>query len=1087
MSRLFADLAAGIAADVARRADADGVVPRTATFELQRQSAERVRRLYLGRNRAGELAPFDVTAEGRVIPLAPYPQALWAAITAAVRLPVEENAAILTKRLPADVLDVMRKATGNPFAASKRRVVEMVGFRVPVREYIGPIGPIGLMPFPNQSPVRELEVFRPNPLANYEAPHTWVDPNGYRLSDRVWNVAATERAKLDAYLDDAIKQGKGALAMSKELVQFLDPSQPVLKTSKPYGTKASFDAMRLARTEITRAHDQAQKTSAAMNPFVVGLKWVLSPRHPKPDICDSYARGGPNGDGVYPIEECPGLPHPQCLCHRLNAMIGDPDAVIDELRRDIRQARAELVNLIGPLQVDEFDKLLLGSAAPLNAPAAIAPRRVVTPPPPRPVAPAVIPPMAGLNDPTMTLVWGKTPEGQGQVLNGIKLEPATPDYWLKVKDRKFKDEPALPALAPGQRQSTGLVIVEPDGRIWIYEPSGHFGGYEHTFPKGGLEPGLTAQQNALKEVYEEVGLSARITGYLGDFKGSTSTTRYYIATRTGGAPWLSDAEAATVKLAPRDVARKLLNVQRDKDILDALEAKLAPKQRAPRVPKAVPVQAPTTTDEIPGLEQLSFVKKLGGSTGAQLFEDGATGKRYVVKGGANNDHIRSEFLADELYRTMGANVPRARLVQKDGQTFKIAEYIDGKLLNSLTGNELTAAHAQLQKHFAADALLASWDVIGMGADNVIVDAAGKAWRIDNGGSLLFRAQGAPKAMGNYLDELWSLRDAKVNGQTHKVFGDTNYSIIANQLTGIVRQRSDIIGKITDPTLRAIMTARLDHAADLVQIYNTLGNDKYLDSYIDRFSYHNTWIQSTGVTSTLPKRLGMIANPPVRYNGDIEVILEDENGKRWDDLRGDNGIYAKFLAEVDKRTGGKSGEFMERWSSQQGGDSWNALPRYAKQVLEKNRPSTYHTNRIEPYVQAELDNFRRIYSEDFVRDTVAAQNALSYELLRKVDIGARPGPGMLHLFRTESDDVMDIYGFKRIGHRGKITRGAAESTSILSPVSINGGHLTEQDVPIHRVLGFYGMGIDETIYLNDFENELLTLLDGADVTYTRKIR
>lgn len=361
MSRLFADLAAGIAADVARRADADGVVPRTATFELQAQSAERVRKLYLGRNRAGELAPFDVTAEGRVIPLAPYPQALWAAISAAVRLPVEENAAILTRRLPADILDVMKRARVDPFAASKRRVVEMVG---------------------GWGLVAELEVFRPNPLANYEAPHTWVDPNGYRLSDRVWNTAAAERSRLDAYLDDAIKQGKGALAMSKELVQFLDPSRVGLKTSKPYGTKASYDAMRLARTEITRAHGQAHVVAGAMNPFVAGDKWNLSSRHPKPDICDQYARGGPNGDGVYPTGTLPGYPpHPACLCALTYAMAVDPDAIIDALRADIRRERAELVNKIGPLQVDNFDKLLLVETLPTvvaqPVPVVVAPVPVV--------------------------------------------------------------------------------------------------------------------------------------------------------------------------------------------------------------------------------------------------------------------------------------------------------------------------------------------------------------------------------------------------------------------------------------------------------------------------------------------------------------------------------------------------------------------------------------------------------------------------------------------------------------------------------------------------------------------------------------
>ena len=1056
MAALFRALAAGIAGDVTRRADADGNVPRTATFDLQRLAGERIQRLYLGMSRSGQLAPFEIGAGGKVIPLSPYMQALWDAITAAVRIPVEQNAAILAKRLPPDVLAVMRAAPENPFATARGQVTE-------------------------------IEVFKPNPLAQYEAPHAWVDPRGYRLSDRVWDTAGSTRRAIDAYLEDAIRQGKGALAMSKELVQFLDPSQLPIKTNKPYGTKASFSAMRLARTEITRAHGEAHKVAGAMNPFVAGDKWNLSSRHPKPDICDRYARGGPNGDGLYPTGELPPYPpHPQCLCNLTYAMVSDPDAIIAALRKDIRQARAELVNQVGPLQVEQFDKLLLGQYAP--APALPLPAAIPTPPvvvprpavPPAPTAPTKVD-LKPLKDGKATIAWEKAPLYANRKLNGVALKEVKPGYWAKVPDVAV-GEPALPT---GQRVSTGLIVVEPDGRIWLVEPRGHFGGYEHTFPRGGLEAGLTAQQNALKEVWEEAGLKAEITGYVGDFKGTTSTTRYYIAKRTGGAPWATDDETATVKLVPMDVAQKLLNTQRDQDILTAVKAKLAappPVPVAPTVPVvAAPPPLPIDTSPLPGLDELRLIKRLGGSTGAQLFE-GPGGKRYVVKGGNSDAHIRSEFLADELYRAMGANVPRARLVQKDGQTFKIAEYIDGKLLNELSGDALAAAHAQLQKHFAADALLASWDVIGAGADNVIVDAAGKAWRIDNGGSLLFRAQGAPKAMGNYIDELWTLRDAAVNGQTNRVFGDMAYGDIANQLSAIVSQRDDIIGRIADPNLRTIMTARLDHAADLAGIYRTFHDDKYVDSYVDRFSYHNTWIQSSGVTSTLPQRLTQ------QSATSSNVILIDESGKEFDDLRGRGGIYARFLKELDARTGKKGKEFIRRWADAQAGDSWSPLSRLVKQRMMVNRPSSsYYWKDTDSYMESALAHFRTLYSDSAVDDMAAALNALSYETLRRVEVGKRPAPGVLTLLRTESDFVLDRYGMQRKkGSRATIERGALESTSLLKPVVVMGGNLTEQDIPIHRVMGFYGFGTDKTMYLNDRENELLVLLDGHESRYARKV-
>src|SRR5438128_1786767 len=88
--------------------------------------------------------------------------------------------------------------------------------------------------------------------------------------------------------------------------------------------------------------------------------------------------------------------------------------------------------------------------------------------------------------------------------------------------------------AKNKKVSTGIVLFEDGGRFWIYEPLNHFGGYQNTFPKGRLEEGLTYQQNAHKEVFEETGLLGKITGLIGDFAGDTTMTRYYVGVRTGG-------------------------------------------------------------------------------------------------------------------------------------------------------------------------------------------------------------------------------------------------------------------------------------------------------------------------------------------------------------------------------------------------------------------------------------------------------------------------------------------------------------------------------------------------------------------------
>jgi ADP-ribose pyrophosphatase YjhB (NUDIX family)/predicted kinase len=151
--------------------------------------------------------------------------------------------------------------------------------------------------------------------------------------------------------------------------------------------------------------------------------------------------------------------------------------------------------------------------------------------------------------------------------------------WAGIGFKGIIDKPLDEPPLPRGRVSSGMVLREPDGRTWVFEPKGHFGGYEHTFPKGMVEKGYSPQQNAHKELFEETGLRAEITGHLGDYKGTTGVTRFYTATRTGGEPLPPDPtpfvegsrESAAVKLVTPEEAHGLLNMPRDKRVLkDAL-------------------------------------------------------------------------------------------------------------------------------------------------------------------------------------------------------------------------------------------------------------------------------------------------------------------------------------------------------------------------------------------------------------------------------------------------------------------------------------------------------------------------------------
>ena len=127
-------------------------------------------------------------------------------------------------------------------------------------------------------------------------------------------------------------------------------------------------------------------------------------------------------------------------------------------------------------------------------------------------------------------------------------------------------EPPFPAT--DKRRTSGLVIIEPDRRIWLVHPTNQFGRVEATFPKGRLEPGLTLAANAVKEGWEESGLDARPLEWLCDIERTKTITRYYLAFRAAGTPADMGWESQAVQLAA------FLNRPNDRKVLPALQTAL---------------------------------------------------------------------------------------------------------------------------------------------------------------------------------------------------------------------------------------------------------------------------------------------------------------------------------------------------------------------------------------------------------------------------------------------------------------------------------------------------------------------------------
>lgn len=139
--------------------------------------------------------------------------------------------------------------------------------------------------------------------------------------------------------------------------------------------------------------------------------------------------------------------------------------------------------------------------------------------------------------------------------------------------------------------------------------------------------------------------------------------------------------------------------------------------------------------------------------------------RYVRKRGNNEGHVRSECYADAFYRAAGADVPEFRLYDTPNGPVKLSRYYEGtKTLEEWWKNaskkQKDAMKAELRKQYATDVLLGNWDVVGASADNILIDKDGKPWRIDNGGALSYRAQGAKKKdedwNDGFVDDLWTM-------------------------------------------------------------------------------------------------------------------------------------------------------------------------------------------------------------------------------------------------------------------------------------------------------------------------------------------
>jgi len=754
---------------------------------------------------------------------------------------------------------------------------------------------------------------------------------------------------------------------------------------------------------------------------------------------------------------------------------------------------------VGELKPPTPAKVKVKKPVDLSAPVVIAPE----PPPPAP-KPAWQTASGGLSH---------------DALRQVDVHSAEPTWKLKV---------------PPYKARYGAVLIDDAGNVLLREPKGHYDGYAWTFAKGGPDyDGEHPVDVVEREVREETGYEIEIVGIVpGGFSSGNSTSYFFLARAKSHNPGAMDSETTSTAWVTPEQAQSMIGQstndagrQRDLAILHAavnedtrvkagtadyshVFAGITPPEPPKPVRASKPIQQRNLFVQQTGfptsVQGLQVVQKLGGSTGASLVHDPETGARFVMKRGNNAGHILEEAYTDAVYQAAGAPVPAFQLYETPSGPVKLSAYLpNARALADAGPEERAKAHKKLQEHFAVDALVGNWDVIGMNADNILVDDAGNVLRIDNGGGLRTRAQGAPKgeAWNEHPTEIWTMRGAArektdpeiagANGQAVNVFGDMSYREIGRQMRELAKKRDAILAAVPDD-VREVLSKRLDTMEHLGLTQERMDESKWQEAYQDRFGRSVVEMRRGGITKRAPLKM-----TTKKTYGKWDVTVRDENGKPFDSLRGSGSLVGSVYTMIDS-AGGNS-QIIRDWLSGQAGDSWNDAVWPVKWWVSERRGSHddywWGEGRIFDSRSEGIDRCRKQYEaacshyggEEVFERTMRMYQAYTYEYLSKADYRNKNADGTVRLIRTESQKLVQSIDKAKQGDTSvKTRRGGCESTSILNPFSYKGSEIVLQNIRICDILATYwtsrGAGSTSGALAGDHENEFVAILGRTPYNY-----
>lgn len=203
--------------------------------------------------------------------------------------------------------------------------------------YLGLSADIAAQPFSGQLKTELLFSIKHQSVAFVKS---LTGNDGLQLSERLWRLDQGAAQAVSEQIQSAIIRGDSA---HQAAAAALSRGQ-----TAPDGTQAALDAAsgrqigrsirdvmtgapdpftgrgevwqaeRVFRTEINRAHGEAYMSAAFETDGVAGIRFNLSPRHPRVDVCDEHASADLYGlgPGVYPERaSCPWPAHPNTFSY----------------------------------------------------------------------------------------------------------------------------------------------------------------------------------------------------------------------------------------------------------------------------------------------------------------------------------------------------------------------------------------------------------------------------------------------------------------------------------------------------------------------------------------------------------------------------------------------------------------------------------------------------------------------------------------------------------------------------------------------------------------------------------------------------